>query len=129
MDLMNLIPKSETIVVELLNPSDYSPLNMSIEVYAPHTAEYKKASHEQQNRRLNRMQKAKKTSMEIDVAELERDEIELMAKVTKSWNIEYDGQNPPELTVDKAKEVYDTVFWIRPQIMAAWNESLDFTKL
>jgi len=129
MDLKKLVPTSDVVVVELLHPSDLSPLGMTIELFAPHTKEYKKVNYELQNRRLNKMQRAKKVSLDIDVEDLEKDQIELMAKTTKSWDIEYDGENPPKLTVAKAKEIYEDAFWIRPQIEAAWADSLDFTKL
>ena len=98
---------------------------MSIVVYAPHSKAYKEAVHDQQNRRIQKMQKGKKSN-NFSAEDLENDGITLLAKVTKEWNITYDGANP-KLTVEKAKEVYSEMFWIRDQIEASVADSLDFT--
>lgn len=127
-DLKDLTPKSETVVVELLNPVDLQPLGASIELYAPHTAEYKKVVYEQQNKRLKKMREKKNPNdLELDVAEMEYDAIDLMARTTKSWDIKYGGVKP-KLTVEKAREIYNDVFWIRNQVEAAWADTVNFTK-
>ena len=51
----------------------------------------------------------------------------LLSKITVEWNITYGGEKP-KLTVTKAKELYDEVFWIKDQIEGALADSLDFTK-
>jgi IS4 transposase len=127
-DLKDLTPKSETVVVELLNPVDLQPLGASIELYAPHTAEYKQVVYEQQNKRLKKMREKKNPNdLELDVAEMEYDAIDLMARTTKSWDIKYGGVKP-KLTVEKAREIYNDVFWIRNQVEAAWADTVNFTK-
>ena len=50
-----------------------------------------------------------------------------VCKITASWNITYGGENP-KLSVAKAREIYDEVFWIKAQVEEALAESLDFTK-
>jgi hypothetical protein len=131
MDLKDLKPKSDTVEVILVHPSNYETLfnpdgtEMSIVVHAPHSKTYKEAVHDQQNRRIQKMQKGKKTST-FSAEDLENDGITLLAKVTKEWNITYGGSNP-KLTVEKAKEVYSDMFWIREQIEASVSDSLDFT--
>lgn len=131
MDLKNLKPKSETVEVILVHPNTLEPLmndgsdtEMSITVYAPHSAEYKKVIHEQTDRRLQKIQKSKK--VQLSSSELEEGAIDLLARVTKEWDISYDGVSP-KLTVDKAKEIYSEFFWIRSQIEEAIEETLDFT--
>ena len=107
MDLKDLKPKSDTVEVILVHPSNYETLfnpddtEMSIVVHAPHSKTYKEAVHDQQNRRIQKMQKGKKTST-FSAEDLENDGITLLAKVTKEWNITYGGSNP-KLTVEKAK--------------------------
>lgn len=132
MDLMDLKPKSEVVEVMLLHPNTLEPLTnddgteMYVWVYAQHSKEYRSAIHDQQDRRIKAMQK-KGNSGAYSAADLERDSIELLAKVTKDWDITYGGEKP-KMTFGKAKEVYSDVFWLRNQIEEALSESMDFTK-
>lgn len=133
MDLKDFTPKSEVVVVEVLHPAtlealvnkDKSP--MTIELYAPYSKEYKQAQHEQQNKRLQKAQKARKGGFNISSEELEKDGIELLAKVTKAWNVTYEGASP-ELSFKKAVEVYSELFWLVDQINEAMADVVDFTK-
>jgi len=131
MDLANLKPKSEVTEILLKHPNTLEPLpnedgsEMSVTVALPHSKKYKVAMHDQQNRRINAVQK--KGSMNYTAEDLERDSIELLAKITENWDITYNNEKP-KLTVAKAKEVYSEVFWLRDQIEEALTESLDFTK-
>ena len=59
--------------------------------------------------------------------EIEEATLETLAKTTKEWNITYGGE-VPKLSVAKAKEIYDSVFWIKAQIEEAIESSLDFMK-
>ena len=131
MDLLDLTPKSDEIVVAIKHPATGEPLKndneseMTITIYAPHSKEYKKVLHEQTNKRLKKMQS--KGDKDITAEEIEEATLEALAKTTKEWNITYGGEMP-KLTVAKAKEVYETVFWIRSQIEGAIEDSLDFMK-
>ena len=131
MDLKDLKPKSDTVEVILVHPSNYETLfnpdgtEMSIVVHAPQTKTDKEAVRDQQNRTNQKMHKHKKNST-VTAKDLENDGITLLAKVTKEWNITYGGSNP-KLTVENAKEVYSDMFWIREQIEASVSDSLDFT--
>lgn len=131
MDLKDLTPKSDVVVVEIKHPStgdvlkndDKSP--MTITMFAPHSKEYKKVLHEQTNKRLKQMQSKK--SQDITAEDLEEAALEALAKTTKEWNITFGGEQP-KLTVAKAKEIYDEVFWIKSQLEEAVANSLDFMK-
>ena len=131
MDLKELTPKSDEIVVVIKHPATGEPLknddksDMTITIYAPHSKEYKKVLHEQTNKRLKKMQS--KGSKDITAEEIEESTLEALAKTTKEWNITYGGELP-KLTVTKAKEVYEDVFWIRSQIEGAVEDSLDFMR-
>jgi len=131
MDLKDLTPSSDTVEVTIVHPNTYEPLTnedgspMVITMYAPHSKEYKAALHEQTNRRLKQAQSKKK--MEITAEDLEAATIELLAKTTKDWKITFGGVKP-KFNVDKAKEIYEEVFWIKDQIEEALGNSLDFTK-
>ena len=131
MDLLDLTPKSDEIVITIVHPAtgeallndDKSP--MTITVYAPHSKEYKSVMNEQTNKRLKAMQKKGKN--EITAEDIEAATLEILSKTTKEWNITY-GNESPKLTVSKAKEVYDKVFWIKAQIEAETQGYLDFMK-
>lgn len=131
MDLINLKPKSDTVEITIKHPSTFSTIKnddkteMTITVYATHSKEYKSVMHEQTNKRLKQMQTKKK--VEINAQDIEDAGLELLAKITADWNITYGGEQP-KLTVAKAKEVYNELFWIRSQIEEALEEALDFTK-
>lgn len=131
MDLMDLKPKSDVVEVLLLHPTSMEPLlnddgsEMSITVAAQHAKAYRSAVHEQQDRRIKALQK--KSSVNYGSADLEKDSIDLLAKITTEWDITYGGEKP-KLSAGKAKEIYTEVFWIRSQIEEALNNSLDFMK-
>ena len=131
MDLKDLTPKSDDIVVEIKHPANGETLNnddkspMTITVFAPHSKEYKNVLYEQTNKRLKQMQS--KNTQDITAEDLEEASLEALAKTTKEWNITYDGEQP-KLTVAKAKQIYDEVFWIKAQIEEAAANSLDFMK-
>jgi hypothetical protein len=131
MDLMNLKPTSDTVEVKLVHPNTGDTLknddktDMTITVHASHSKEYKTVLHEQTNKRLKAMQSGKK--QEITAQDMEEATLTLLSKVTADWNITYGGEKP-KLTVAKAKDLYDEVFWIKDQIEEAVADSLDFTK-
>ena len=127
MDLLDLTPTSNTVEVNLVHPNTGEPIlnddgsTMWVEVYALHSPEYKKANHAKINERLNSKVK------EVDYSDIEAATIDILASVTKSWNITY-KKECPKPTLKNAREVYEKVFWIREQIDTALNNSLDFTK-
>ena len=131
MDLMNLKPTSDTVEVTLTHPNTGDVLknddksDMTITVYASHSKEHKTVLHEQTNKRLKAMQAGKK--QDFTAQDIEEATLVLLSKITASWNITYGGENP-KLSVAKAKEIYDEVFWIKAQVEEALADSLDFTK-
>jgi len=131
MDLMNLKPTSDTVEVKLLHPNTGEQLknddntDMTITVYASHSKEYKAVMHEQTNKRLKAMQSGK--NKDFTAQDMEEATLALLSNITASWDITYGGEKP-KLTVDKAKDLYNEVFWIKTQIEGALADSLDFTK-
>tara|TARA_B110000881_G_scaffold152263_1_gene135223 strand:+ start:97 stop:495 length:399 start_codon:yes stop_codon:yes gene_type:complete len=131
MDLMDLKPKSNTIEVSLRHPNTGAVLKnddkslMTITLYASHSKEYKSVMHEQTNKRLKAMQKGK--SQDLTAQDMEESTLNVLSSITCSWDITYDKEKP-KLSVDKAKKLYDEVFWIKDQIEEALADSLDFTK-
>jgi hypothetical protein len=131
MDLIDLTPKSDEIVVTLKHPSTGEVLknddksDMTITVYAPHSKEYKKVLHEMTNKRLKKMQS--KGNKDITAEELEEVSLDSLAKTTKEWNITFNSEKP-KLSLVKAREIYEKVFWIKAQIEEASEEALGFMK-
>ena len=131
MDLKELTPSLEDILVELVHPVSGEVLKnddgstMTITLLAPHSKEYKKAQHEQITKQINKAQKDKTT--EVDYSDIENSTLEVLSKTTKAWNITYDGDKP-KLTAAKARAVYEEVFWIKEQLEAKVSDALDFMK-
>jgi len=131
MDLKDLTPTTETVEIRLLHPNTGDTLknddktDMIITVHASHSKQHKSAMHEQTNKRLKMAQNKKKVDFKSE--DLEEATLDLLSKVTSSWNITYGGEKP-KLTVVKAKELYNEVFWIKDQVEEALADSLDFTK-
>lgn len=127
MDIADLKPKSNTVVVELKDPRDGSPFMnddntpMTIELYAPHSKEYKQIIYEQADKRI----KGKK--QEFTAFELEEANLTMLVKATKGWDITLAGEKP-KCTQKKVEEVYDTYFWVRSQVEEGLNNYEVFTK-
>jgi hypothetical protein len=71
------------------------------------------------------MQSGKK--QDFTAQDIEEATLTLLSKITAEWDITYGGEKP-KLTVAKAREIYDEVFWIKNQMEDALADSLDFTK-
>lgn len=131
MDLMNLKPTSDIVEVTLRHPNTGVVLknddktNMTIVVFASHSKEYKELMHEQTNKRLKDMQSSKSTN--LTAQDMEKATLDMLSKITSEWNITYNKEQP-KLSIAKAKQLYDEVFWIKDQIEEALADSLDFTK-
>ena len=131
MDLMNLKPTSNTVEVKLKHPNtgvvlkNEDKTDMTIVVFANHSKEYKELMHEQTNKRLKEMQSNKNTN--LTAQEMEKATLDMLSKITSEWNITYNKEQP-KLSIAKAKQLYDEVFWIKDQIEEALADSLDFTK-
>lgn len=131
MDLQDLIPESDTIEVTIVNPLTKEPMvnedgsNMTITVWADHSAEYRKVLYKMTDERLAKAMEDgvdKRPSAE----ELDTNSLRVLAETTKEWNITLGGKKP-RLTVDKATEVYLKVKTLRGQVEAAKEKAQAFT--
>lgn len=127
-DLADLIPASETITVTLLHPNTAEVLknedgsDMTIDIYATWSRQYKKAQYDEINARLEAM-KGDESLQDYDAEEAT---IAVLSRLTKSWNITYKGSTPD---VDMAKEVYSAVTWIKNQVEGELNQDMVFTEV
>lgn len=131
MDLNNLIPTDDVIVVTIKHPLTDEPLTkddgkeMTITVYAPHSSQYKSAVHEQTNKRIQKASKGKKITFTAE--EIESATLELMAKTTKDWNIQLNGKSP-KFSVSEAADLYSKLPWLKAQVLEAQEDYSAFLK-
>lgn len=131
-DLTNLIPTSDTITVTIKHPVTDEPLlkddgvEMTIEVYAPHSAQYKAVVHEHANRRLQKAMKSKKTVLTSE--DVEAMTLELVVKTTKSWDIQI-NKKTPKFSVEEAQDLYSKLGWLKQQIIDAQEDYSSFLKV
>ncbi len=127
MDLSKFIPKDDTITIDLevrgqkLLKDDGT--QMTITVYLPHSAQYKAVTHEQTNKRIQRLAKGKK-AQPYTAQELEEMTIDLLVKTTKDWNIQLNGKSP-KFTEAAAAEVYAKLPWLQSVVTEAQQEYMD----
>lgn len=131
MDLKDLKPKSDTLEVIIVHPVTQEPIlkddgtEMSITVYLPHSKSHKEAVHDQVNKRITKMQKKNRVTLTSE--EMEEASLELLAKITKKWDIVFNGETP-KLTVSSAMDLYREFPWIKEQIEAEMSDAANFTK-
>ena len=130
-DLFALIPTDDTIFVVVKHPITDEPLvkddgkEMTITVYAPHSAQYKSTIHEQTNKRIQKASKGKKVTFTAE--ELDSATLELLAKTTKDWNIQLSGKSP-KFTVAEAMDLYSKLPWLKQQVLEAQEDYSAFLK-
>jgi len=131
MDLSKLIPTDDTITVSLKHPITDEPLTkddgkeMTITVYAPHSAQYKAAVHEQTNKRIQKAAKGKKVTFTAE--DIESATLELLAKTTKEWSIQLNGKSP-KFSIDEAADLYAKLPWLKNQVVEAQEDYSAFLK-
>ena len=131
-DLFALISTDDTISVVVKHPVTEEPLlkddskEMTITVYAPHSAQYKSAIHEQTNKRIQKASKGKKVTFTAE--ELDNATLDLLAKTTKDWNIQLGGKSP-KFSVTEAVELYSKLPWLKQQVMEAQEDYSAFLKV
>ena len=131
MDLAKLIPTDDTITVSLKHPITDEPLTkddgkeMTITVYAPHSAQYKAAVHEQTNKRIQKAAKGKKVTFTAE--DIENATLELLAKTTKEWSIQLNGKSP-KFSIDEAADLYAKLPWLKNQVVEAQEDYSAFLK-
>jgi hypothetical protein len=127
MDLNNLVPQENTVTIplvfkgEVVKNDDGS--DMTVTVYGPWTKQYRSSGFDLASKRLR-----ENKGEELTFDQFEESSVELLAKVTADWNITYGGEKP-EFTVEKAKEVYSHIFWIKPLLEQEINKAGDFLNL
>lgn len=122
MDLGNLKPKSDLVVITLRHPStgevlendkDGSP--MTISICAPHTKEYKGRLYKMSQDRLKNVADTKLEDADFEV--IYSFSVDFLVDMTKDWNITFEGKMP-KFDKSVAKRLYDEYTWIKEQVEA-----------
>ena len=127
MDLEDFKPTFDDVEVILYNGKgeDRTPIlnpdgsEMEITLFSPHTKEYKKAKNTVVRNFIDQASETGKEDLEIDFEQI-------FPLITKSWNITYKKESPT-LSVEKAKEIYENIPLILPQLDSGLNKAQDFT--
>lgn len=133
MDLNKLEKSSDTVIVELLHPIDFSPLMlddgvtpMSVEVYGKFSDKYKQIQTKFQDARLKRAQRSGGRAP-VSAAEIAAERMQLVVSCVKSWNIVVDGKTP-DITPSSVQEIFERLPWVRDQVEEAMEETQRFLK-
>lgn len=125
MDLMNFVPSSDNVEVELKiknkNLTNADGSNMTITVLSPYSKEYRKVLQNITEEELK-----KKEDKDYVLESVEDFSINLLAKSTVKWDITWDGKKV-DYSEELAKEIYTKAFWIRLLIQDAQASLADFT--
>lgn len=132
MDLTQFEKKSDTVIVELHNPIDFTPLvlddgtPMTVEVYGKFSDRYKQIQNSQQNARLKRAQRSG-GKIPVTAQELRAERLNLVVSCVKSWNIVLDKKTP-DCTPDSVKNVFERLPWVMDQVEEAMEDTQAFLK-
>lgn len=124
MSIYDLVPTSETMTVEITRKGK-TQLNtdgtvMSIEVYLPHSKQYKEVRHNQADFLFS------KGDEKLKSVEYENLNLEFIVEITKDWNL--DGpEGKLKFTKKEAKKLYDLLPFIPKLIRKELDKHEDFS--
>lgn len=130
MDLNDLTPKSDNIVVTLVHPVTQEKLtnedgsDMTITLLNPHSKGYREIMYAKADERIEAARES--GDKPIRAKDADMSSIDTLAKATVSWNITLGGECP-KMTVSKAAETYDKLRWLKLQIEVALDTAEAFT--
>ena len=97
-------------VLELENPQTGAPMGIKITLLGTDSKAYQKQVRKNNDRRL------RKRKMKLTAAELETENIELLAVITKGWDGMVENKQPVEFTVQNVRRIYRDYLWIKEQV-------------
>lgn len=131
MDLQDLIPKTDTVTVEIKHPvTEETMVNldgtpMTITLWNVYSQRFRDVQYEYADVRLASSMSSGE-EVEIRSSDLDANHIDMLASITKEWSVTLDGKKV-RLTKDKAKELYVKVVGLRVQLDKALKDSEVFT--
>lgn len=129
MDLseLNTVESSnEGAVLEPIHPATGEKIGISITLAGADSERYTKAQRKNTDKRLKNMQKQQRNKMTS--AEIEEENLELLAECTLSWeNVIYQG-DPLDCTKANAKMLYQALPWLKEQIDEFIGDRANFIK-
>ncbi len=135
---------NEGFELQLFNPGTMENLGIYITVLGRDSTEFRELQAEQNKKRMAKLAKGGSFRMgAVNLTEVERDSIELLAACTKSWRQDVPGAaegeatSLPTLTLDgqelacnaaNATKLYTAYPWIREQVDAGVTDRANFIK-
>lgn len=124
--------------LRLFNPTTLKDLDIWITVLGRDSDEYRNLSNAHQQKRISKMSRAGSVRATFSTPEeFDREAVELLAAVTKSWRQVEDGKERDTLTVKKeelvcgkenAARLYKEYPWVKEQVDAAVLDRANFLK-
>ena len=119
---------NEGFDVQLYHPGTNEDLGVTIQVLGKDSDEFQKISRAQSKKRMERMSKGGFRNPVVSPEEVEQDNLNLLAAVSRGWNnVIVDGK-PLPFSKENALMLYERFPWIREQIDAAIGDRANFIK-
>lgn len=130
MDLNEFLPKSEEIVVDIVDPKtegtdEPKKTGMSVTIHAPHSKAFKEVQYRFIDEALER-NSVEGDKPKISSKDIEQNRIRQSAAITKGWNLVLDGTKI-KFSENKALEIYEKFPFIVRQIEEAVSQAEVFT--
>jgi len=130
MSLLSIGKTKDTTDVMLYHPVSGEALlnddgsHMSITIHGPYSKQYKKVSHEQQNRRLVKAQRSG-GKLNLTAEEIEASSLEILVKCVAGWNVTL-TKGVEEFSEEKVRSTFEALPWVREQVDAAFGDTRAF---
>jgi len=128
---LNAVGKvKETTDILLTHPVTGEPVcnadgsQMSITLHGPYSKRYKQISHDQQNRRLIKAQRAG-GKMTLTAEDIEDAALELLVKCVDGWNVSL-GAKPEPFSTESVSKLFTDMPWVREQVDAGFGDTKAF---
>jgi hypothetical protein len=115
------------IEVQLMHPQTHASLPIWITVLGTDSDQYQALAQKQQQRRSDKMVRGRTWRLP-PADEVEEDNLDLLAAVTKNWrtDCDLDGKPFPEFSTAAARALYKRFRWMREQVEQAIGDRSNF---
>ncbi len=132
MSLFNIATVKDTTDVTLYHPVTGEALKnadgteMTITVHGPYSKTYKSLMHDQQNKRLAKVQRSG-GKLSLSAEEIEASAFDTLVKCVAGWNVTLDNDGKKaKFTEDAVRDVLTQLPWVREQVEAVFTDTRAF---
>jgi hypothetical protein len=113
--------------VQIMHPQTNAALPIWITVLGTDSDQYQTLMQKQQQRRADKMVRGRRLQLPAS-DEVEEDNLDLLAAVTKNWrtDCDLDGKPFPEFSSAAARSLYKRFRWMREQVESAIGDRANF---